>query len=71
MITTRSTLLHRPSRLAQKGRAGAYRRHSTNCPVTFVAAAGTSDQAMITMVEEEKRDGEGVIQNNKKKSKDI
>lgn len=27
----------------------------------------TSDQAMITMVEEEKRDGEGVIQNNKKK----
>jgi hypothetical protein len=39
--------------------------------VTFVAAAGTSDQAMITMVEEEKRDGEGVIQNNKKKSKDI
>lgn len=67
MITTRSTLLHRPSRLAQKGRAGAYRRHSTICPVTFVAAAGTSDQAMITMVDEEKRDGEGVIQNNKKK----
>lgn len=69
MITTRSTLLHRPSRLAQKGRAGAYRRHSTICPVTFVAAAGTSDQAMITMVEEEKRDGEGVIQNNKKRVK--